>query len=192
MSTVLKLVRSFIAIDLTVEDAVKRIAEAQAALKACGADLKLVEPENLHFTLKFLGELSSKEVEDVKEALGEVVFKPFKITLENVGFFPNANYIRVVWVGVSEGVEALQKVAAEVERRIVEKGFPRDERGFSPHLTIARVKPSRAREGLLRTVEAWRGRVFGSQEVWEVKLKKSDLTPSGPVYTDLYVRKAQP
>ena len=187
-----KLVRSFIAVDLTAGEAVRNIVEAQAALKACGADLKLVEPENLHFTLKFLGELSSKELKDVEDALSEVVFKPFKITLESVGFFPNAKYMRVVWVGVSEGLEALQQVASAVERRIVEKGFPREERGFSPHLTIARVKSSRGREGLLKTVEAWRGRVFGTQEVWEVKLKKSELTPRGPVYTDLYIRKAQP
>lgn len=186
------MVRSFIAIDLTAEDAVKNIVGAQTALKACGADLKLVEPENLHFTLKFLGELSSMELKEAEEALSGVVFKPFKITLQSMGFFPNAKYVRVVWVGVSEGSEALQRVAADVEREMVGKGFPKDERGFSPHLTIARVKSNRGREELLKTVEAWRGKVFGVQEVWEVKLKKSDLTPAGPIYTDLYVRRAQP
>jgi 2'-5' RNA ligase len=185
------MVRSFIAVDLTDENVLRSVAEAQSSLKACKADLKIVDPSNLHFTLKFLGELSMKEVESVKSVLAEVEFKPFQITLRDVGAFPNLKFMRVVWVGVSMGEKDLVTIADSIEEKLRGLGFPAERRRFSPHLTIARVKSQRGHENLLKTIEALRERLFGTQEVSEVKLKKSELTPKGPIYSNIYVCKAQ-
>ncbi len=186
------MVRSFIAVDLKDEGVIKGIIEMQQSLRDCGADLKLVDPKNLHFTLKFLGELSMKELERVESVIAGIEFNPFKITLHDVGVFPNPNFIRVVWIGVSEGKKDLNKMALAINEKLIRLGFPSERKGFSPHLTIARVRSKNGHVNLLNVMESFRDRLFGSQEVNEVKLKKSDLTPKGPIYTDLYVQKAKP
>jgi 2'-5' RNA ligase len=96
-----------------------------------------------------------------------------------------------VWIGVSDGKSGLNEITSIVNEKLIRLGFPSEKRGFSPHLTVARVRSKREHYSLLTTIESFHDRFFGSQEVNEIKLKKSDLTPKGPIYTDLYVRKAK-
>ena len=178
-------VRCFIAVE--VEDAaiLDAIGRVQAGLKGTGADLKAVERENVHLTLRFLGDVEEGIIEDVKELVSGVEFEPFPMELEGVGAFPNLRRPRVVWVGVTRGAEELKGIFNDVEPPLVEMGFRPEGRGFRPHITIARVRSGRNRAQLVEEVINRQREGFGGFEVRSIKLKKSVLTPRGPVYTTL-------
>ena len=136
---------------------------------------KYVEKNNLHITLKFLG-----EVENVNSLnkLSEAKFNPFRISLSRIGVFPNPNYIKVVWVGVKDGAEEVVKLHDEIESKIP---FEKD-RNFNPHITIARLK-SRVDDKAKKKMNSIS---FNEEfEVREFVLCKSTLTPSGPFYEKL-------
>jgi 2'-5' RNA ligase len=145
-----------------------------------------VKKENLHLTLKFLGETSIDQLEQLKKRLaenltGEVTF-PF--SLSGAGAFPNLNRPRVLWVGVTEGKERLANLAQKMEQATVPLGFAPEERGFSAHLTLGRVKDSRLSGGLLGQLSSC---AFEAKNVIvsEVVLFQSELAPGGSIYTPL-------
>ncbi|MGH8003771.1 MAG: RNA 2',3'-cyclic phosphodiesterase, partial [Limisphaerales bacterium] len=145
-----------------------------------------VKKENLHLTLKFLGETPLEKLDDLKKNLsaslkGQTAF-PF--SLSGAGGFPNLNRARVLWVGVSEGKEKLAELAQRVEKATRPLGFPSENRGFSAHLTVGRVKEGRLSEGLLAKVRACTFEAKGII-VSEVVLYQSVLAPEGSVYTPL-------
>ena len=173
--------RGFIAVDV---DDLPLINNFMGELRESGAQLKLVEKENLHLTLKFLGDTREDDIDKIEEIMREslVGVKPFKILLKDVGFFPGRNYIKIVWIGVENG-EKLVKIAESLNEKLEKLGFKREKKGFVPHLTIARVKSSKNKDELLKVVEKYRGIIFGEQEIKDIKLFRSDLTPKGPVYS---------
>ena len=179
-------IRSFIAIELTDERLLGRLTELQQILLNTGADLKLVERENLHFTLRFLGELPPTTIQAVTAEMESLTFKPFSIHLYGVGAFPNPRHINVVWVGVHEGAEEVRMLFNQIEPRLRRLGLPPDHKGFSPHLTIGRVKTGRNRERLAEAVEKLKDYEVGAMRSGPLKLKKSVLTPKGPIYSTLY------
>lgn len=132
-------------------------------------------PENLHVTLKFLGEVEEPRLSAVKEALGRIKQPPFEMGVEGMGTFP-----RIVWVGCTGPVGPL---AAAVEEACTALGFERERRAFTPHATIGRLKDPRAGRRLKLDPEA----AFGRQRVESFRLMKSLLGPDGPVYSDLAV-----
>ena len=132
--------RCFVAVDVEDLNIVRKLTDVQRELASVGTRLKLVEPENLHLTLAFIGEVPPPIVEAARRALGEVSLRRFKIRLVGIGAFPTINRPRVVWVGVSEGREELQVLAREVRASLKRHGVPFDKKEFVPHLTIARVK----------------------------------------------------
>lgn len=178
-------VRCFIAVE--VEDAVilDALGRVQAGLKGTGADLKAVERENIHMTLRFLGDVGEGILEDVKGLVSELEFAPFSMELEGIGVFPNLGRPRVVWVGLTKGAEELAGIFNILEPSLVGMGFKPEGRGFRPHITIARVRSGRNRAQLVEEVLNYRGEHFGEFEARHVRLKKSVLTPRGPVYTTL-------
>jgi len=178
-------VRCFIAVE--VEDAVilDALGRVQAGLKGTGADLKAVERENIHMTLRFLGDVGEGILEDVKGLVSELEFAPFSMELEGIGVFPNLGRPRVVWVGLTKGAEELAGIFNILEPALVGMGFKPEGRGFRPHITIARVRSGRNRAQLVEEVLNYRGDYFGEFEARHVRLKKSVLTPRGPVYTTL-------
>jgi len=179
-------IRSFVAFDITDENILKRISEAQAKLIETGADLKLVEPKNIHATLRFLGEISPIIVDKVYEEMKRVSFSPFDFELRGVGAFPNLKRINVVWIGIVEGVNELTNIFNQLEARICQLGFPPERRGFSPHMTIARVKSGRHKTELTQQIMSLKDYEFGVVRADCLKLKKSVLTPQGPIYSSLY------
>jgi 2'-5' RNA ligase len=175
--------RGFIAIDI---DSFPKLIQFENEIKNSGANVKLVEPENLHLTLKFLGDTDENLSEKIEEIIKNSVegTDSFEIQLKGAGVFPNQNYIRVMWIGIRKGDE-IGKIAKKIDEQLLEYGFEKEKRGFSAHLTIARVKSARNKENLLQIIEKYRDIEFGSINVDSIKLKKSELTPEGPIYTTL-------
>lgn len=181
------MVRAFIAVDIESEETIKNIISLQRELEKFGK-FKIVSPENLHITLKFLGEIDPSKVDLVSEILGRLEAEGFTIELKGVGCFPSPSRPNVVWIGVTEGYEQLMHIWKFVEDNLSRHGFQRERRGFKPHLTVARVKFIINRQGFRRLVETHRNLKLGKEKVRTVKLKKSTLTPTGPIYSDLYVK----
>ncbi len=145
-----------------------------------------VKKENLHLTLKFLGETPVEKLEALKTNLSSNLKTPsaFTLSLSGAGAFPNLNRARVIWIGVSEGKEKLAELAQKVEEATRPLGFPAEEREFSAHLTVGRVKNNRLSERLLTKVRACTFEVKGII-VSEVVLYQSELAPGGSSYTPL-------
>jgi 2'-5' RNA ligase len=154
-----------------------KIQERFSGLKG----VKLTEPENLHFTLKFLGELDEKTVTRVVQRLEEIAKKErvFNLHVRNVGVFPNMKFIRIVWTGGPELYD-LQKTIHDCLSDV-----SKPEKHIKPHLTIARVKTRQSVKRVKELVEELKDVDVGKMPVTEIVLKKSVLTPSGPVYSNI-------
>jgi len=179
-------VRAFVSIDVEDPGLVSRVGLLKGAIASTGADVKLVEDENLHLTLAFLGELPESSVALVSEALRGVSHAPFRLHLKGVGCFPSCSRPRVVWVGAAEGGEEVEALHRKVASALRRAGFSLEEEGgFEPHLTVARVRSGRGVERLKKLIEGYADEDFGWLEVREFRLKKSTLTPRGPIYETL-------
>ena len=178
--------RVFISIDIEDEEILKEINKISNEIKRSGALIKLVEKENIHMTLQFLGEISEKDVEIVKGALNQCCakIKKFKMLLRGLGAFPNPKFPRVIWIGTAKGADEVTKLANSLSNDLKRSGFRLESRPFSPHITIARVK--RYNANLKNLIKKYEDYEFGEVEVSEVRIKKSRLTPQGPIYTTLY------
>ncbi|MHC1636371.1 MAG: RNA 2',3'-cyclic phosphodiesterase [Candidatus Methanospirareceae archaeon] len=188
------LMRAFIAIDLS-EEIKEKIREIQEEFSDIRGNLKFVDAKQAHITLKFLGEVPSEGIERVKEALEEIDYEKFNIELRGIGFFPKAplqkvRNIRVIWVGVEMGEEKLKELQEEVEARMTMLGFPAEEK-FSAHVTICRTKKlsRESVEKVLRKITMLKNAYIGRMLVEVIKLKKSTLTPKGPIYEDVHIKK---
>jgi 2'-5' RNA ligase len=175
--------RGFIAIEV---DSFPKIIEFENEIKNSGAMVKLVEPQNIHITLKFLGDTNENLIEKIEEILRASVenIKPFEISLRGAGFFPNQNYIKVIWIGI-ENTEQLGQITYKIDDQISKLGFNREKRKFSAHLTVARVKSAKNKDKLIQIIEKYKEIEFGKIIVDSIKLKQSELTPKGPSYTTL-------
>jgi len=180
-----EMIRSFIAFDMESESIIKRIVDAQSLLTKTGADLNLVEPKNIHITVRFLGNITMAMVEKIYEEMKKVQFIPFDVKIQGVGAFPNMRYPRVVWAGITEGADQLRSIFNQLEPRLRSLGFAPDPKGFSPHLTIARVKSGRNKAELVKCLIEYANYEFGVVHAACLRLKRSDLTPKGPIYSTL-------
>jgi 2'-5' RNA ligase len=163
---------------------------AQQGLEQTRASLKIVDPNIMHLTLRFLGEIPQPTVQRTIEAMNQIRFQTFEAQFSGVGVFPNIRRISVVWVGITHGQEQLDDIFHQLEPKLQKIGLPADSKGFSPHMTIARVRSGLNREALAQYVESMRDHDFGKLNVNAVRLKKSTLTPKGPIYTTLHEVKA--
>jgi len=178
--------RAFIAMDIDNPAVLAAIASFQEQIKQTGGDVKMVEPQNTHFTLLFLREISEEEVSLLKERLSAIRHQAFEADLTGTGVFPNPSRINVVWVGVDSNAETgLRSIADDIAKSLAGSRF-RPDKPFEPHLTVARVKSGRVREKIVEVVNSNSSTRFGRQEFKEFKLKKSELTPAGPIYTNLH------
>lgn len=181
----LESIRSFLAFDMENDTVLNRLAAVQNLLVQTGADLKLVEPRNIHITVRFLGDITPNMAEKIFEEMKKIQFAPFNVCISGLGAFPDLRYPRVVWAGMTEGADQAKNVFSQLEPRLRGLGFTPDSKGFSPHLTIARVKSGKNKAQLAEFVTKNASYDFGSVKAECLRLKKSELTPKGPIYSTL-------
>jgi len=164
--------RCFLAIELS-KDIKEKLEELKSHFKMKG--IKLVEKENLHITVKFLGDIDKEIVEKIKNL--DLSIKPVKSDIKYIGVFPNENYIRVIWVGATN----LISIFKEIDRKLSELGFKK-EKDYVPHITIGRVKFIENKKLLKNKIDKYKNVELGELEVKNIVLMKSELTREGPIY----------
>ncbi len=178
-------IRSFFAFDIEDQNIIRQLTKVQGMLTNTSANLKMVKPQNIHLTVRFLGNISPSMVDAIHEEMKQLSFTPFEIELTGLGAFPKLTYPRVVWAGIRKGADKLTDVFEQLEPRLRGLGFKPDRKGFSPHLTIARVRSGRNKAQLINQIRELENYEFGTIKAEYFRLKKSDLTPKGPIYSTL-------
>jgi len=177
--------RLFVAVSLPSEIR-DRLAAVQDQLRHVQADVSWVRTENIHVTMKFLGETEEKRLRRIRPALGEVALAGATFSLEVFGAGSFGGRVpRVVWVGVRQGAQTLTQLAERIEVALARVGFAKERRAFTAHLTLGRVRSPRNADALLVALQAFQTEPFGTFMATEFALMQSELHPAGSVYTVL-------
>ncbi|WP_414468946.1 RNA 2',3'-cyclic phosphodiesterase [Methanobacterium sp. ACI-7] len=176
--------RVFLAIEID-EKLLDKIDDVKKQFAECEAPVKYVETENLHCTLKFFGEIDDNKLNDIIEVIENKIqhHEPFKVSIKKTGVFPNERYIRVLWLGMDE-VEPFSNLQRDLDKDFMKMGFKK-EKSYVPHLTLGRVKGSKNKAELLSKLKEVGDVEIGEMDIEKIVLKKSELTPSGPIYTTI-------
>ena len=174
-----KTVRTFIAIEIP-KTVISKIRELQDAIKASGFKIRWVRAENIHLTLKFLGDIEESKIVEIAEAVSKTAeeHSPISLKAKGIGVFPGIKRPRVLWVGLAGQLEALVKLQTTLDENSIVLDFPREKRPFKGHLTMGRIKDR---------IDVMAFRRFESETftAGQIILYKSELKPSGAVYTKL-------
>jgi 2'-5' RNA ligase len=181
-----ELVRVFLSIDIEHQALLQHISEIQNKLDTSLAKMKLVEIENIHFTLRFLGDTSLLKIDEIESCLRQIKVNPFEITVQGVGAFPNCRKPRVIWIGVSQNAERICDLKVEIDSHLKILGYKPEKQKFTPHATIARVRFVKNPEGLVKNLDEIVNEAIGPMTVSKFTMKKSTLTPSGSIYETLW------
>jgi len=178
-------IRSFVAIELS-PDTKAQIEEIQNELKTSTADVRWVRSKGMHLTLKFLGGIQEEQIPEIAEILTHCSAETgrFNLTIHSLGAFPNETNPKVIWIGVEDKSGRLGTLQQSIEKGLAAIGFKEEKRAFTPHLTLGRLKSPKGRRALGQRLEASRECDCGTFAVKEIFLFKSDLKPSGAVYTN--------
>ena len=179
-------VRAFVAILLSEE--VRAVVAAEIArLRPLGRSVRWVSPENLHLTLRFLGERTPEELDLIRDGLSEVAegAAQFTLSFHGLGAFPGLARPRVFWVGVTTGSEDAKLLHSRLEAALARRTIPPEERPFSAHLTIGRARTLTHLSALQEAIAREGQRGFGELRVGSVSLMRSELSPAGPRYTEI-------
>ncbi len=173
--------RAFVSADVEPSDALVDVIDELARSRA---DLKIVKPELLHITLKFLGDTDESLVGEVLDRISNATrgIEPFRIRLRGMGAFPSMSSIRIVWVGIEDG-KPLQDIAARLDASMNNLGFDRDRKGFVPHITLARTRSGRNLANVQDILRTRAASDYGEYLIDRILLKKSVLSPLGPTYS---------
>jgi len=188
-------IRSFIAIDLPIQ-LLEQIIQLQKELIPATRDfVRWTRPENIHLTLKFLGDVDKEKLLQAKRLLDEIKFDhtPFILCMEGYGVFPNKKQPRIIWVGFEES-QSILVLVSQINTKLQTLGIEPEIRPYKPHLTIGRVRQiSNAYQNkVLDESLSSAKRIVNSFSVTEFKIYKSMLTPDGPKYTQLFGFKFSP
>jgi 2'-5' RNA ligase len=155
-------------------------------LRKTGADVKWVPPGNVHLTLKFLGSTDEALVPKIRESLMNKLshYKVFYIKIAGIGCFPSEKRPRVIWIGMEDS-EVLSKIQRDIDAEIMHFGFVPENRPFSPHLTIGRVRSPKRVPDLMKRLTEFREVDFGAIEVKNIHVMKSELRQAGAEYSSL-------
>jgi len=180
-------IRSFIALEFS-DEARAEFARVEELLKKADANVKWVDPGSMHLTLKFLGNVPEEQIPSISGRLEKIASEtaPFDVLLEDMGVFPKWDYVRVLWIGIGEGGGCVKDLAERVEEAMLQEGFSKEKRSFSPHVTIGRARSSKNKDKLKE--------IAGSIEIKPVPIHisrvvlfKSELSSTGAVHTPLSV-----
>lgn len=176
--------RLFVSIDLP-ESFTEEIEELQAEFSEADG-LTFTDPDQVHVTLKFLGDVPEERLDALVDALGTAVVEsgvePFDATFGGLGVFPDLDYISVVWFGVREGGDEMTRLHEAIEERVVDLGFDPEDHDFTPHATLARMKHTGGKELVQEKIQTLSPDI-GSVRVEDIRLTKSDLTSEGSEYS---------
>jgi len=176
-------IRAFIAIELNKETQ-SYLSNIQSELKETGADVKWVKSENIHLTLKFLGNIDVSKINQIKEILTKISREntEFTVELSDIGAFPKKEHPRVIWIAIEKNQDKVIKIVADLEERLMELGIAKEDRPFRAHLTLGRVKSNLNRLKLVEKLKNINISQRHSLIVNKLTLFKSTLTPGGPIY----------
>jgi len=179
--------RTFIAIALS-DEIKKSFEQIQGSLLRTDADIRWVKPHNAHLTLKFLGATLPEQVEQVKEVISRCCAETddFEIEVGRLGTFPRGKNPRVLWVGITRGVEQLQELQSRLDGGLIKIGFKPEARGFSPHITLGRFRSARGKQQFLEKIEKHENIECGRMAAGSVRFIRSTLTSSGPIYENIF------
>ena len=180
------MIRSFLAIELP-KTILEKIRELQAELKQSRADVRWVGPEKIHLTLKFFGNIEESKIDEIIRNIEEPIRRnpSFFLKVRGIGAFPHLKSPRVIWMGLIDERGVLVPFQKELEGRLEKAGFAPEKRSFQPHLTLGRMNSSRGMDELIWRMEKHQEEEFGELGVERIVLFKSDLRPTGPIYTAL-------
>lgn len=183
--------RLFIAIELPSSLRLPVQSTLKALQQAVPANtVKWVQPDNMHLTLKFLGDVPTHQISAIENSLQTAAMShlPFEIEVVGVGCFPNSSRPNVIWIGINSAENHLTRLRDSVEQQIAPLGYPTEGREFSPHLTLGRLKRDLAKPIVTKIGQAVQGINVGKLGEWpcdSVRLMRSELRPEGPIYTCL-------
>jgi 2'-5' RNA ligase len=182
-------IRSFLAVELPPH-MTSEIGKVQKDLRACRADVRWVVVERIHLTLKFFGNIEEEEIAGISSVIEDVANKrgAFTLSIRGLGAFPSIRKPRVIWLGLDGWEQSLLPLHHEIESRLEVLGFKTEEKAYRPHLTLGRVKSLKGRTDLVDLMERERDIDLGSFVVDRIVLFRSDLRPTGPIYTPLTIR----
>jgi len=174
------MMRVFVAIEITNDEVINSIRKFQDEIEI---DAKPVKSGNFHFTLQFIGEISEEMSQKIGQILQNIEFSSFEVLLKGVGVFPKSKFPRIIWIGTDEdGGNMLIQISEKVKEALKPLGFSPD-KPFKPHITVFRIKKKIG--DISKELENKKIISFGMQKVSSIKLKKSELTSNGPIYSDL-------
>jgi 2'-5' RNA ligase len=179
-------IRTFIAVEMP-ENITSGIRELQQGLKDYGVDIRWIRPENIHLTLKFLGDVKAADINNIFEAISRTVDGVTSIPLKakGIGVFPGIKSPRVLWVGLAGQIESLLRLQKTLESNLKGLGFPPEKRSFKGHLTIGRIKTKMHSKKVADALMAFRNFESETFTADKIILFKSELKTQGAVYTNL-------
>ncbi len=182
-------VRSFLAVEFPPH-ILSKVGEIQERLRASQADVRWVKVDRIHLTLKFFGNIEEQQIADVSSAMEEIAAQrsAFDLSVKGLGAFPSTRNPRVIWLGLDPWEENLYPLQQGIEKKLEAMGFAPENRPYRPHLTLGRVKSLKGKGNLVDLMERDRDVDLGPFVVDRIVLFKSDLRPSGPIYTPLIIR----
>lgn len=179
-------VRSFFAVELDAKPIINKITAFQNRLTETGGRIKLVAPENIHLTMKFLGDIDEKILPDLQKEAETISLEKFLIEYKGTGCLPSFQRINAIYIAINKGKEKLVELAEEIEDICSKFNLRKETRPYKAHLTIGRVKYPGDKQLLVERIQEYQEELFGEVEVASFQLKKSILTPTGPKYSDLF------
>jgi len=186
VSTLSDMVRVFLSIDIDDGLLLSKVKSIQSKLDRDAAKMKLVEEDNIHFTWRFFGDTSMKKIESIHGELSKLNYEPFDIQIQGVGAFPHNQRPRVIWLGVTHNAHHMQQLKSETDMLLSNIGYRIEKQKFTPHATIARVRFVKDKDRISRNLETLESEAIGSMTVNSIRMTKSTLTPSGPIYETLW------
>jgi 2'-5' RNA ligase len=175
-------IRTFISIDLQDKEIIRNIINIQRSFREDNFKIKYVEEDNLHFTLKFFGEVEKEKLQIIENNLSSISVP--ELSLKGIGCF-TPSFPRVLWAGVEKGGDELRRLSKNIEDKMNTLGFPSEKKGFSAHLTIGRIKYLKDKKYFLEKIDTFRELILGEYTINNFRLKKSTLSPEGPIYETL-------
>ena len=181
-----EMIRAFLGIDIIDSNLLLQVSNVQRKLDVDAAKMKLVEIENIHYTIRFLGDTQIEKIQDIREQLENIKFDPFDIEVAGIGAFPNKYRPRIIWVGMKLNEDQVIDLKLAIDDSLEELGYQSEKRKYTPHATIARVRYVKDAKRLSTNIDTLTNESMGKMRVTNVTMKKSTLTPSGPIYENLW------